>query len=178
MQVLGLCGVARSGKDSFADFLIKLFPLKFSKASFAFYLKKDLDPFLLEKLNISAFTEDTTEKEIIRPLLIAWGTDVIRNNYDRKHWIKKINKKVVENSKNNLITIIPDVRFDNELEWIGVRGKNIFINNPACEPKGDLELDTLKLKNSVDFYFEWNKMDDFENEGLMKVKNFYNSLCI
>ena len=63
IKVLGICGFARSGKDSFADFLCKLFPCKFKKTSLAYELKRDLNPFLLSKLGISAFTENPKEKE-------------------------------------------------------------------------------------------------------------------
>ncbi len=172
VKVLGICGFARSGKDSFADFLVKLFPNKFSRSSLAYELKKDLDPFLLSKLGISAFTENTKEKEIIRPLLISWGTDVIRNNFSKNYWIDKIKEKVLENSKSNFITIIPDVRFVNEIEWIKMNGKSIYIERDDCFPVGLIENETAKLKGMADHVFKWPKMKNFEHSGLSMVENF------
>lgn len=178
IEILGLCGIARCGKDSFADFLVQNYPDTFKKASFAYEIKKDLDLFLTEKLGISAFTEDAKEKEIIRPMLIAWGTDVIRNNYDKNHWIKKINEKIIENSKKKYITIIPDVRFRNELEWVNRKGKSIYIERENCKPKGHIELETLKLKNDNNFTLKWPKMKCFKTEGKNITKVFFDSLSI
>ena len=48
------------------------------RLAFADELKKDVDSFLIEKLGISAFTENTKEKEIIRPMLTTWGTEIMR----------------------------------------------------------------------------------------------------
>ena len=47
--------------------------MKSQRLAFADELKKDVDQFLVEKLGISAFTEVTEEKEIIRPMLTTWG---------------------------------------------------------------------------------------------------------
>ena len=76
--IFGIGGVARCGKDTLGKHLIN----KLNKSgfpalniSFATELKKDLDPFLKDKLNISAFTENNSEKDIIRPMLVCWGTD-------------------------------------------------------------------------------------------------------
>ena len=172
IKVLGICGFARSGKDSFADFLCKLFPCEFKKTSLAYELKRDLNPFLLSKLGISAFTEKPKEKEIIRPLLITWGTDVIRNKFSKSYWIDKIKKKIVENSKSNFITIIPDVRFVNEIEWIKMNGESIYIERDDCFPVGLIENETAKLKGMADHVFKWPKMKNFERSGLSMVENF------
>jgi hypothetical protein len=175
-KVIGLCGVARCGKDSFGSFLVSLNKEKFKKASFAYELKKDLDPFLKTKLNISAFTEDPVEKEIIRPMLICWGTDVIREKIDKNRWIEKIQQKVVENYEQGFITIIPDVRFLNEVEWVNSNGISIYIHQDGCEPKGYIEQETLSLKNKTTHYFEWKKMNEFDTEGLKRVRSFFNQI--
>ena len=89
--IFGISGVARSGKDTLARHLSE----KLSKSSlpnitipFAYEVKRDLDPFLKEKLGISAFTDVTSEKSIIRPMLVAYATDVCRKK-DSFFWIKK-----------------------------------------------------------------------------------------
>ena len=68
-QLIGIAGFARTGKDSLAQFLSDLIATKQEGCkitSFAYYLKKDIDPFLQSRLNISAFTEDPKEKEVIQ----------------------------------------------------------------------------------------------------------------
>jgi len=173
-KIIGICGFARSGKDSFANFLTNCFPGKVKKASLAYELKKDFDPFLIKKIGISAFTEEPKQKEIIRPLLISWGTDVIRNNFSKNYWIEKINKKVVENFNLGFITIIPDVRFKNEIEWVKQNGVSIYIERQDCFPVGSIENETAELKSMADYVFEWSKMKNFEHFGLNMVKDFSN----
>jgi len=175
-RVIGLCGVARCGKDSFGSFLVFLNKKIFKKASFAYELKKDLDPFLKDKLGISAFTEDNAEKEIIRPMLICWGTDIVREKIDKNRWIKKIEQKVLENSQQGVITIIPDVRFLNEVEWVNSQGISIYIHQDGCEPQGYIEQETISLKNKTTHYFEWSRMNNFDVEGPKIVESFFKQI--
>ena len=100
-HLIGLCGFARSGKNSFADFL-KEGSDSCKNISFAYALRKELDSFLLKRLNISAFTEDPKEKEIVRPLLVCWGTEIMRQKIDPDYWVKSIKKTVEINRKNNI----------------------------------------------------------------------------
>ena len=111
--IFGISGVARCGKDTLCKHLVN----KLEKSSipcmtlsFATALKQDIDPFLKEKFNISAFTNDNHEKSIIRPLLVSYGTEVWRK-LDPDIWIKKIEKRVENASKNKIIVLIPDVRY-------------------------------------------------------------------
>ena len=107
-QLSGLVGFARAGKNSFAEFFGKNTggSLNCKYISFAYALRKELDTFLQKRLNISAFTEDPEEKEIIRPLLVCWGTEIMREKIDRDHWVKSIEKTVEINRKNNNLIII------------------------------------------------------------------------
>lgn len=187
VDLIGLCGFARSGKNSFSDFIIDLRMeekadlLKVMSTSFAYALRKDLDSFLLDKLNISAFTEDPKEKEIIRPMLIAWGTDVMRDRIDKNHWINKIQEEVNNNRKKQISSIITDVRFGNELEWIRKnRGITIFIERENIGPKNDDERNhTLPLRDKCDLIFKWSELDEFQSRGKKLVKEFLinNNLC-
>ena len=118
--LIGLVGFARAGKNSFAEFFGKstVSSLNCKYISFAYALRKELDNFLQQRLNISAFTEDPEEKEIIRPLLVCWATEIMREKIDRDHWVKSIEKTVEINRKNNICSIITDVRFKNEILWM------------------------------------------------------------
>ena len=102
-NLIGIAGFARTGKDSLASFLSKVLSKEerlCKITSFAYYLKKDIDSFLKSRLNISAFTEDPKEKEIIRPLLVCWGTKIIRDKIDSEYWIRKMhNVRVVHRSQ-------------------------------------------------------------------------------
>ena len=174
-NLIGIAGFARSGKDSLAQILSKLLD-RCKITSFAYYLKKDIDPFLQSRLNISAFTEDPKEKEIIRPLLVCWGTKIIRDKIDSEYWIRKMHNVRVVHRSQGIKTIIPDVRFENEVEWIhSLGGTTIYIERAGVGPiNSDEEKHTKKLKKMCKFSFYWDNLKDFECSGPKLVKSFLN----
>ena len=73
-------------------------------------------------------------------------------------------------------TIIPDVRFQNEVEWIhSLGGTTIYIEREGINPiNQDEEKYTKKLKNMCKFSFFWDNLEDFERSGPKLVKAFLN----
>lgn len=113
-MIIGISGYARSGKDTFGlslQRILKTYKIESTLDAFANILKEDLNPFLLDKFKVSAFTKDDAEKFLIRPMLVAYGES--KRNQDQDYWIKQIKEK----SKNKL-TIVTDVRYENEAKWI------------------------------------------------------------
>jgi ribosomal silencing factor RsfS len=113
-MIIGISGYARTGKDTFGISLqrvLKTYKINCELIAFANVLKEDLDGFLLDKFNISAFTKKDEEKFLIRPMLVAYGES--KRNQSPNYWIDQIKEKV----KNKLI-IITDVRYENEARWI------------------------------------------------------------
>ena len=90
-KLVAFCGYCRAGKNSFGDILQKTLldaapNLKVEQFSFAYALRLELDQFLKDNFNISAFTEDEEEKKIIRPILIAYG-NAKRIQSKNKYWV-------------------------------------------------------------------------------------------
>lgn len=85
-------------------------------------LKLESKDFVFNTLGIDVFTENTEEKNIIRPFLVTWGTHV-RRKLDPDIWIKKIQESVEENS----ILIVPDIRFKNEFDWVKTNNGYMFL---------------------------------------------------
>ena len=170
-MILGLTGLARCGKDTFCKYArehLEANNIKTQRLAFADELKKDVDDFLKEKLNISAFTEITAEKEIIRPMLTCWGTEIMRKK-DDLYWVKKVEKIIIENQKNNIVSIVTDIRFPNEIEYIHkIGGKVIHLTMIGNEPANEYEAknDPL-LKKISDHFVEWEKYGD---DALEKCK--------
>ena len=171
IKVIGLCGVARSGKDTFCRHAINLFKqqnVECERVSFADALKLDVDDFLKDKVGISAFTEDTQEKSLIRDFLVAYGTNLMRKR-DDSYWINKIKDKVQSNISNNVMSIITDIRYPNELDWVkkDLGGKCIHIrrveNGEHIRPANDEEArnDPI-LKLGANSGINWATMDDEE----------------
>ena len=178
-NLIGIAGFARTGKDSLASILAHLLEGQSHRCkitSFAYYLKKDIDSFLQSRLNISAFTEDPKEKEIIRPLLVCWGTKIIRDKIDSEYWIRKMHNVRVVHRSQGIKTIIPDVRFQNEVEWVhSLGGATIYIERENVNPiNQDEEEYTKKLKKMCKFSFYWDNLKDFEYSGPKLVKAFLN----
>lgn len=190
MKIIGISGLARSGKDLFAtvaqDILENEYDLKTDRHALAFELKKDLDDLISLKTGIDVFTNDTKEKNIIRPLLVSYG-DMMRKVSDGKYWTDKMNDRIVESDAD--VFFVTDIRYDfypeDEVKWIKRKpfGKLIHITrykmNPAPStrhittskplkiydnPPNEHEmLNNPKLKRNADYSFEWEDMSDTYN---------------
>jgi hypothetical protein len=162
--IFGIAGVARCGKDTLGKHLIyKLNRSGFPAMhfSFAMELKRDLDPFLKDKLNISAFTDVNSEKELIRPMLVCWGTDVCRK-LDPDFWIKKIEKQVKSSINNKIIVVITDVRYENEAKWIKDNGGYlIHLSRMGLKPSNFQErLNDPIIKKHANHIIKWKTFSD------------------
>ncbi len=122
MKIIGISGFARSGKDLFttvAQRVLKEHGLETERYALAYELKSDLKDLIKTKLGIDVFTENTEEKNIIRPLLVAYG-DVMRKTSGGKYWTQKVEQRIGK-SKSDVV-FITDIRYDfypeDECTWI------------------------------------------------------------
>lgn len=161
IKVIGLCGVAQSGKDTFCEGAIKLFKkqnIQAQRVSFADALKKDVEPFLLEKVGISSFTTDIKEKTLIRDFLVSYGTKLMRK-IDENIWINKVDAIVRENIKNDIVTIITDVRYKNELLWVRDNFDGVILHL------------SRRLPNSTELVPPANQEEEENNPILQKLSD-------
>jgi hypothetical protein len=140
-KVIGIAGVARVGKDTFAAHIGKVLEkqgLVSQRVAFADVLKKDINSFLLAKSGVNAYTIDEEEKHLLRPLMVEYGR-LMRALSDGEYWIKQIAQRVEKNIENNIISLITDVRYQNEASWINSLDGGISLHlfregiNPANE---------------------------------------------
>jgi hypothetical protein len=123
-QLIGISGFARSGKDTFfqrSSNLLSKEGKQSKRYAFADALKEELDELLLKYTGISAFTEENKDKELIRPLLVTYGTE-LRRKLNQNCWIEKIQDRVIDSLNRKEYVFITDVRFKNEAEWIRMNG--------------------------------------------------------
>jgi hypothetical protein len=133
-HLYAIAGTARAGKDTFATLFTECAEhagLNVSRFAFANALKAELNPYLIERYGISAWTSDDMEKQIIRPDLVAWGR-MRRKQTNGTHWIKTIEPNV--NAYLNLghCVLITDCRFNthpgDEVGWVkSLGGKVIYV---------------------------------------------------
>ncbi len=180
-NIIGVAGYARTGKDTFGSILIKELSeigLSAKKLSLAFELKSDLDDFLKQKFGISAFTEDTNEKSFIRPLLICYGTDLMRKK-DPEYWIKKLQKTVDLNANSGIISVVCDIRFLNEAVWLRKSGGILaHLKRPGIHPADKNENDNDDtLREVSDFPINWESFtEDYINKSKPTIKKFINEI--
>jgi hypothetical protein len=124
-MLIGITGSARSGKDTAADFYCDSFG--FIKYSFALPLKEAIK--VMFSLNEEHVNGDL--KEVVlddlgvspRYLMQTLGTEWGRNTVNNDVWLLAA-KRNLQNSPalDNLGVVIPDVRFENEADFIRENG--------------------------------------------------------
>jgi hypothetical protein len=128
IDVIGVHGPLNGGKDTVASLLMELRPGTFTTYAFARPLKqagKILFGFTDEQL------EDRILKEAVDPFwgftprkaMQLLGTEFGRDMLRKDIWIKRAEREVEMNKARGLKTIITDVRFENEAEWIRSLGE-------------------------------------------------------
>jgi len=188
-KVVGLGGCARSGKDTFAAILemqLQQTGKSVKKISLAGPLKQQCDSFLTNNLGISAFTQVTDEKNIMRPFLVWYG-DAQRKRTNGRYWIDIANKEIKESNFDYYI--VTDIRYDHydrdELYWLKKemngtlvhisryedhRTKISKVSNPIAikkfiPPANDHEMiNDPKIQKNADFIVQWPTMLGYAEE--------------
>ena len=167
VNLIGIAGVAGSGKDTFAQIIKKVFEsngFEVNCLSFAKKLKEEVAEVSKNMYGIDTTNCTREEKNLVRPLLLAHGA-IMREKTKGQYWINGI-KDLVSNDKINIIT---DVRFCeyecDEVDWIqsnnGIvvhitrffeeNGERIYIS-----PDNEYEKRNDKtLKNKANYSFCW-----------------------
>jgi Domain of unknown function (DUF4406) len=131
VELIGLSGYARSGKDTIADSLATTYGYK--KMSFADPMKKallTLDPnidfgegraYLSQAIKVG-WDELKNNSTEIRPLLQRMGTEIGRNMWGEDFWVNAAINSIPDGSK----IVFADVRFPNEADAIKSLGGSVW----------------------------------------------------
>lgn len=169
MNIVGICGYARSGKDTLFDSIKRIHPDKdVIRIAFGDGVKMELKELLLEQFGIDAWTEDDDEKKLIRPIMVAYGK--AKRAVDTDYWLTKGIKQIDFCAKNTVF-VFTDVRYQNELDELKKLGaKLIYIHKLGNEPANDEELlKVTPLKEQCDFNYSllnFNASDCFFDKQL------------
>jgi len=136
--VIGVGGLARSGKDTFVKIAKKILKengYSSIKLAFADELKKEIGLFLKEYYDINSWTDITEEKNLIRPLLVAHGCQK-RIQTNGTYWIDKIDYLIGAHHNSHIINpkeavdvvFISDCRFPNEVDWVHNKWGGWFVH--------------------------------------------------
>lgn len=189
-KVIGLGGVARAGKDTFASILtnkLQQSGKSVKRVALADPLKSQVDDFLIKSIGISAFTQIPKEKLLIRPMLVWYG-DAQRKQTNGRYWID-LAKKTIDESNYDYY-VITDVRYDaydkdelyflkNEMNGILchiskytiIREKSfgsITIEKKFVKPANDHEAENdPKIKAAANYLVEWPDEGEMTAEELI-----------
>ena len=145
-MIIGICGLIGSGKGTVADILVER---NYKKISFADKLKDGVaEVFGWNRAMLEGDTDDSrkwreqpdnfwsneTGKEITpRLVLQLFGTDCMRDGFDNGIWVSLVKKKLLENPQTDFV--IPDVRFENEINMIKEVGGEVWVVVRGQTPK-------------------------------------------
>jgi hypothetical protein len=122
--VLGVCGFARSGKDTFCSIakdILAANGINAKQYSFAEQLKKEVEPFLRDTCKCNVWTDDSEVKKDMRDFLVWYSTTWWRKR-DPKRWIRHVDLALKNDDKDIDIALVSDVRYPNEAEWVHAWG--------------------------------------------------------
>jgi hypothetical protein len=186
---IGIGGVARAGKDSFANSLLNLLKqdgYKAIRSSLAEPLKHDCKEFISSKLGLDVWTDNTQEKAIFREMLVWYGK-VKRQQTEGKYWTDLLTKRVEIESPE--VCIIPDIRYsqypEDEVFWIKEKMKGALIhvqrrdiNSDIIPPANmDESINDKLVRDNADYQLEWPTVGSDELYVLDRtVKNIYNEI--
>ena len=129
MKLIGICGKARSGKDTAADYIVE--ECGFNKYSMADPIRRMLDSIGVDP---SFNKEDPTDRfgKSPRQMMQTLGTEWMRNTVNEDGWLNlaKIEYELCLRESDFYGLVIPDIRFENEAEWIRQNGLLIRIVRP------------------------------------------------
>lgn len=131
-MIIGIHGPLNGGKDTVANIIQQQCTNKFNRYAFARPLKEALKVLLgfsQEQL------EDRVLKETVDPFwgfsprkaMQMLGTEFGRDMLRKDIWIKRAEREIELNFRQGLGTIITDVRFENEVEWLRSRDDAVLI---------------------------------------------------
>ena len=167
LNLIGIAGVAGSGKDTFARLIAKVFEdsgAEVNYLSFAAKLKSEVAGISKKLYDIDPTDCSRDEKNLIRPLLLAHGA-IMREKTAGQYWINSV-KSLISDDKINIIT---DVRFCeyecDEVDWIQSSGGIVVHITRFFEENGqriyilpDNEYERRNdkiLKNKANYSFSW-----------------------
>lgn len=188
-SMIGLTGVARSGKDTFFSILkryLKEKNIESQRIALADNLKYELGDFVKDKFKIDLTRCSGPDKELIRPLMVSYGK-CRRIQTEGKYWTSLVEPKIKELKKSNILPIITDIRYieykEDEYTWLKAHNGILIhisrkLDDGTLVPPANIEekSNDNKLKAVADYSVSWETCQDvnFLYELMQKhLKNIY-----
>lgn len=185
-KLIGISGLSRSGKNSFANLLeLKLKDkFKVKQLSLAYFLRVELQDILRDNFSLDVWSQKTEEKNLFRNILVYWA-EIRRKQSNGTYFWKKLENQAKQLNALYDVFIINDVRFkeypEDEVDFIKKNGvlvhiKKYHISSPDSErvyfsPPNEKEaLNDPILQKNADWLIEWPEINsndlEFQNKEL------------
>ena len=195
MFLVGVSGVARSGKNLFCDMVIsELEKRGYSAKQFALAdsLKNDCSSFLKEQCDLDVYTDNTNQKTLFREFLVWYG-DLKRKQTNGRHWIETMNNILTEYKGD--VALVSDVRYatypNDELGWVLYEHEGLLVHlrrykkssSTVIEADGTVKFDYVqapneherindpRMREGAHFQLDWptvdNPLDNLETRSIV-----------
>jgi len=174
-KIIGISGNARSGKDTLCQIigdLLRADGFESKRLAFADEVKAELNDLCMNTLGISAFTDDTEQKNIIRPLLVFWGTE-FRGAMNQTVWLDKVTEQMTDPE---IVYVVSDVRFTYEADALRNMGAHMIHlerleDGKMIPPANEYERKNNKIiSKQCDQTITWETLPTY-NEKLNYIEN-------
>lgn len=148
----------QTGKDTLCARFSEINP-KIRRFAFADALKDDLIPFIEKNFGFYLPTCPIEEKELIRPIMIAYG--LAQRSRDPEYWVKRLLRNIEACLAANpeIIPVITDARFPNEIKYIKQHYPgSIYIQvnrTGAPEPTDEEKKHLAWMAIQADYTLDW-----------------------
>ena len=167
--MIGIAGIARAGKDTLANCLKEIVEREFECdveiIHLADKLKSDLDKVIACNFYFQVHTDNTEQKNLIRPILVAYG-EAMKKKWGKEVWIKKLHEEI-KARKEKKFYIIADVRFDFEVDYLfdNFKSETIHIRKTGNEAPNETEkLNDPLVRDKCDIKHQWPPYEPHEKE--------------
>jgi len=176
MKIIGISGVATSGKDTLCSLISRYLSEKniaTKRVALADKLKEDLRPFLIEKFHVDIMKPTVEEKTLVRPILVSYGK-VKRSLTKGTYWTSKVDETIQNMLNDKILPIITDIRYheypEDEFYWLKNKGgilihiSRVGIDDKIIPPANTEEKENDKrIKENADFTYTWKTQDDLDS---------------
>jgi len=149
-MLIGISGVARSGKDTFGRFLVEKLEGRTMLIALAKKLKDETQPIIQSNFGLNVWTNESAEKEVFRDFLVAWGK-MRRKQTNGRYFIdhaQSVMDKVKDCYENFAIT---DIRYaeyeEDELPWIEKNGILVHVRKQLADGSFQLPANLAEAEN-------------------------------
>jgi hypothetical protein len=159
MFLVGISGVARSGKNLFCDLVIEeLTKQGYSGKQFALAdaLKRDCSEFLETMCGLDVHTDNTTQKTLFREFLVWYG-DLKRKQTNGRYWMETMNTTLSRYTGD--VALVSDVRYahypNDELGWVLHEHEGLLVHlrryerstSAVIDETGNIKMDYVQPPN-------------------------------